>query len=52
MLINEREKVGTKKIRNPKALIDYSQKIDNVSENLEEWNPTKKRRLLIDFDDL
>ena len=49
LLINEREKAGIKKLKNPKAFIDYSQTIDNVYENLEDYNPTKKRRVLIVF---
>ena len=50
-LINRREKAGIEKLKNPKALIDYSQTIDHVYENLEDYNPTKKRRVLIVFDD-
>ena len=42
MLINRREKVGIKKLKNPKAFIDYSQAIDDVYEDLEDYNPTKK----------
>ena len=52
MLINGREKVGIKILKNPKAFIDYSQKIDDVYENLEDYNSTKKRRVLILFDDM
>ena len=37
LLIKGREKVGTKKLKSPKAFIDYSQTIDY--ENLEEYNP-------------
>ena len=50
LFINEREKVGIKTLKNPKVLIDYSQTIDYVYENLEDYNPTKKRRVLIVFD--
>ena len=32
--------------------IDYSQTIDDVNKNLEDCNPTKKRRVLIVFDDM
>ena len=39
-------------LKNPKAFIDYSQKIDDVYENLEDYNSTKKRRVLILFDDM
>ena len=49
MLINRREKVETE---NLKAFIDYSQAIDDVYENLEDYNPTKKMRVLIVLDDI
>ena len=52
MLINGREKVGIENLINPKAFTDYSQSIDDVYENLEDYNPTKKRRELIVFDDM
>ena len=52
MLINEREKFGIENLKNPKAFIDYSQTIDYVYENLEDYNPTKKRRVLIVFDNM
>ena len=50
--INGREKVGIKTLKNPKAFIGYSQTIDDVYENLEDYNLTKKRRVLILFDDM
>ena len=43
---------GRGQVKNPKAFTDYSQKIDDVYENLEDYNPTKKMRLLIVFDDM
>ena len=52
LLINQREKVGLENLKNPKAFIDYLQTIDGVYENLEDYNPTKKRRVLIVFDDM
>ena len=52
MAINERKKVGIENLKNSKTFIDYSQTIDDVYENLEDYNPTKKRRVLIVFDDL
>ena len=39
-------------IKNSKAFINYSQTIDGVYENLEGYNPTKKRRALTVFDDM
>ena len=50
LLINGREKVGIKNLKNPKAFIDYSHTIDDVYENLEDYNLTKKRGVLIVFD--
>ena len=41
-----------KTLKNPKAFCDYSQTIDDVYENLEDYNPTKKRKVLIVFDDM
>ena len=46
LLINGREKVEIKKSKNTKIFTDYSQIIDVVYENLEDYNPTKKRRVL------
>ena len=43
LLINEREKVGIKNLRKLKVFIDYSQTIDGFYENLESYNPTKKK---------
>ena len=52
LLINGREKVGIENLENLKALINYSQTIDDVSENLEDYKTIKKRNVLIVFDDL
>ena len=52
LLINGKDNVGIKKLKNQKAFIDYSQTIADVYENLEDYNPTKKRRLLLVFDDI
>ena len=52
LLINGREKVGVENLKNPKAFSDYSQKIDDVYENLEDYNLRKKRRVLIVFVDM
>ena len=45
LLINGREKIGTENLKNPKAFIDYSQTIDDVYENLEDYNRIKKTRV-------
>ena len=52
MLINEREKVGIKKLKNPKAFVDCLQTINDIYETLEDYNPTKERRVLIVFDNM
>ena len=52
LLINGREKVGMWNLKNPKVFIDCSQTIDNVYENLEDYNPKKKRRVLTLFYDM
>ena len=51
-LVTERENVKTKKLKNPKAFIDYSQTIDRIYETLEDYNPAKKKKVLIVFDDM
>ena len=51
MLINNRERVGIKKLKSPKEDVDFSQTVDDVDKNLEDDNPTKKKRLLIVLDD-
>ena len=37
-------------MKNQKTFIDYSQTTDDVYESLEDYNPTKKRTVLIVFD--
>ena len=39
-------------LKNPKAFVDYSQTVDDVYENLKDYNPINKRRALIVFDDM
>ena len=50
--MNRREKIGTEISKNPKAFIDYSRTIDDAYENLEDYNPTRKRRVLAVFYDI
>ena len=52
MHFNSREKVGTEKLKNAKAFHEYSQIIDNVYENVEDYNTTKKRKVSVVFDDM
>ena len=46
-LINGIEKVVMKTQENQKAFIDYSQKIADVHEKIEDYNPTKKIMLTV-----
>ena len=52
LLINGREKVGIKKLKNPNAYISYSQTIDDAYEHLENYNPSKEGKLLTVFYDI
>ena len=48
MLSNGKEKIGMKQTK----LTEYSQTIDDVYENLDNYNPTKKIKVLEVFDDM
>ena len=52
LLINKRESTGLKYFNDSKAFIEYSNDMDDVYKNIEEYNPNKKRRLLIVFHDM
>ena len=51
-LINKREKVGLDHFNDPKAFVDYSNNMQDVYENIEDYNPHKSRKALIVFDDM
>ena len=51
-LINKREGVGIDHFNDPKALIEYSNDMHNVYENIDDYNPDKENKLLIVFDDM
>ena len=51
-LINRCEKVGLNHFNDPKALIEYSNDMQDVYKNVEEYNLGKKRKILILFDDV
>ena len=52
LLINKRESIGLKYLNDSKGFIEYSSDIDGIYKNIEEENPTKKRKTLIVFDDI
>ena len=51
-LINKREKVGLNHFNDPKAFMEYSNDIQDVHKNIEDYNPIKKCKILIVFDDM
>ena len=50
LLLNKLEKSGLKHFNDPKAFIDLSNNMNNIYENIEEYNQNKKK--LIVFDDM
>ena len=51
-LINKRKKVGLDHLKDPKAFMEYSNDMEDVYKNIENYNPGKKRKILIVFDDM
>ena len=51
-LINKREKVGLNHFNDPKTFMEYSNNMQDVYKNIEDYNPIKKRKILIVFDDM
>ena len=49
-LINKHEKVGLDHFKDPKAFMEYSNDMEDVYKNIENYNPGKKRKILIAFD--
>ena len=52
LLINKQENTGLKHLNDFKAFNEYSNEKDNFYNNIEEWNPNKKRKIFIVFDDM
>ena len=51
-LIKNRENVGIKHLNDSKAFIECSNTMNDVYENIDNYNPNKKRKILIVFDDM
>ena len=51
-LVNKRENTGLKHFNNPKAFIEYSNDMQDVYKNIDEYNADKERKILIVFDDM
>ena len=51
-LIKKREDAGIKHINNPNAFIECSDTRDDIYENIDDYNPSRRRKILIFFDDM
>ena len=51
-LIKNRENAGLKYLNDSKAFIECSNTMDGVYENIDDYNPSRKRKVLIIFDDM
>ena len=50
MLINKGKGTGIKYFNDSEAFIEYSNDMDDIYKNIEEYNPNKKRKISIVFD--
>ena len=51
-LIKKREDVGIKHLNDPSAFIEHSNIMDVIYNNIDDYNATRKGRMLIIFDDM
>ena len=51
-LINKREQAGIKNLDDPKAFIEYSNDMDDVLDNINNYNKNGDKKVLIVFDDM
>ena len=51
-LINKREEVGLDHFNDPKVFIEYSNDMQDVYENIEDYNLEKEGKILIVFEDM
>ena len=49
-LINKQESTGLNHVNDPKAFIEYSNDMDDIYKNFEEYNSNKEHKVLIVFD--
>ena len=52
LLTEKRESTGLKYLNDSKGFTEYSNDINAIYKNIEEYNPNKKRKILIVFDDM
>ena len=51
-LINKREQAGIKNLNNPHTFIEYSNDMNDVRENINNYNKNRDKKVLIIFDDM
>ena len=51
-LINKRENKGSRHLNDSKAFIEYSNDIDDIYRNIEEYNLNKKNEISMVFDNM
>ena len=51
-LTEKREDAGIKHLNDPNAFIECSNIMDDVKEDIDEYNPTTRRKILIVLDDM
>ena len=51
-LINKREQAGIKKLNDPHALIEYSNDMNDVLDDINNYNKNRDKKILIVFDDM
>ena len=51
-LIKNRENAGIKHVNDPKAFIECSNTMNDIYENIDDYNPNRRRKILIIFDDM
>ena len=51
-LINKREQAGKKNLNDPHAFIEYSNDMDDVLDDIDNYNKNRDKKVLIVFDDM
>ena len=51
-LIRNRENTGIKHLNDSKTFIEFSNTMNDIYENIDNYNPKRKRKILIVFDDM
>ena len=52
ILIKKRKGAGIKHLNDPDSFIEYSNTMDDIHENIHDYNSSRKRKIVIIFDDM